>query len=81
MATPEEQLEDFKKYLLGKGEKYENLTKQEKMSWSEVYDKYKAIQSTSQASAGKTIASFHVICALMQLVVFCRWWTNTKLDC
>ncbi len=54
MADPEEELRQFKQYLIGKGERYEDLSKEERRSWAETFDKYKALQSQTPASqAGK----------------------------
>ncbi len=56
MEDPEEELRQFKQYLIGKGKKYEDLNEDQLLRWSETFDKYKALQSqtlASQAQAGK----------------------------
>jgi hypothetical protein len=54
MANPEEELRQFKQYLIGRGKNYENLDEDQLLRWSETFDRYKVLQSQIPApQAGK----------------------------
>jgi hypothetical protein len=60
MTTAAERLADLKNYLLTKGRKYEDLTEDQLIKWSEVYDKYNSLQTGKTTKPRHHFLSFFI---------------------